>query len=135
MVTWNFLKSKHQLQVGFSAQLQNLRQIWVQPEDVSIKCLEISKGQLISEWNFGEFKSSKKWTFFLRDFCPSLIGQKSFKIKVCFLGDLKTPKFPFEINWPSGHFFIFCFNVSRIKQLSSVLGSFVRSNYLEILWL
>ena len=30
------------------------------------------KGQLISEWNFGVFKSSKKWTFFLTDFCPSL---------------------------------------------------------------
>ena len=31
----------------------------------------VSKGQLISEWNFGVFKSSKKWTF-LTDFCPSL---------------------------------------------------------------
>ena len=31
----------------------------------------ITKGQLISEWNFGVFKSPKKPTKFLTDFCPS----------------------------------------------------------------
>ena len=31
-----------------------------------------TKGQLISKWNFGVFKSSKKWTYVLTDFCPSL---------------------------------------------------------------
>ncbi len=29
-----------------------------------------TKGQLISEWNFGVFKSPKKPTKFLTDFCP-----------------------------------------------------------------
>ena len=50
------------------------------------------KGQLISEWNFGVFKSPKKPTKFLTDFCPSFIGQKSVQNLVGFLGDLKTPK-------------------------------------------
>ena len=36
-----------------------------------------TKGQLISEWNFGVFKSPKKPTKFLTDFCPSFMGQKS----------------------------------------------------------
>ena len=31
------------------------------------------------------------------NFCPSLLGQTFF---VHFLGELKTPKSPFEINWP-----------------------------------
>ena len=31
-----------------------------------------TKGQLISERNFGGFKSPKKGTKFLKDFCPSL---------------------------------------------------------------
>ena len=34
------------------------------------------KGQLISKWNCGVFKSPKKPTKFLTDFCPSFIGQK-----------------------------------------------------------
>ena len=34
------------------------------------------KGQLISEWNFGVFKSPKNATRILTDFCPSFIGQK-----------------------------------------------------------
>ena len=33
------------------------------------------------------------------NFCPSLLGQKFF---VHFLGELKKPKSPFEINWPLG---------------------------------
>ena len=44
-----------------------------------IEVLGVPKGQLISEWNFGESKFPKDWTFFLKDFCPRLIGQKSFK--------------------------------------------------------
>ena len=31
------------------------------------------------------------------NFCPSLLGQKFF---VCFLGELKKTKCPFEIKWP-----------------------------------
>ena len=34
------------------------------------------------------------------NFCPSLLGQKIF---VRFLGELKKPKSPFEINWPLEH--------------------------------
>ena len=35
-----------------------------------------SKGELISEWNFGVFKSSKKWTFFWQIFTlASKMGQ------------------------------------------------------------
>ena len=55
----------------------------------------LNKGQLISEWNFGEFKSSKKWTLILKDHRAEILQKK-----VCFLGDLKTPKFSSEINWP-----------------------------------
>ena len=44
------------------------------------------KGQLFSEWNFGVFNMK--------------LGQKSVKNLVDFLGDLKTPKFHSEINWP-----------------------------------
>ena len=33
------------------------------------------------------------------NFCPSLLGQKFF---VRFLGELKKPRSPFEINWPLG---------------------------------
>ena len=61
-----------------------------------------AKGQLISEWNFGVFKSAKKPTKFLTDFCPSFIGQKSVKDLVGFLGDLEKPKIHSEINWPLG---------------------------------
>ena len=35
------------------------------------------KGQLISEWIFGVFKSPKKPTKFYQDFCPMKLGQKS----------------------------------------------------------
>ena len=56
------------------------------------------KGQLISERNLCVFKSPKKPTKFLTDFCPMKIGQKSFKNLVGFLGDLKTPIFYSEIN-------------------------------------
>ena len=64
------------------------------------KSRQYIKGQLISEWNFGIFKSPKKPTKFLTDFCPSFIWQKSVWNLVGFLGDLKTPKFHSEINWP-----------------------------------
>ena len=66
-----------------------------------------AKGQLISEWHFGFFKSPKKPTNFYQDFCPNVIGQKSWLNLVGFLGDLKTPKIHSEINWPLdllGHF-------------------------------
>ena len=35
-----------------------------------------SKGHLISEWNFGVFKSPQKPTKFLTDFCPSFIASE-----------------------------------------------------------
>ena len=47
-----------------------------------------------------QFKSPKKPTKFLTDFCPMKLGQKSVKNLVGFLGDLKTPKIHSEINWP-----------------------------------
>jgi hypothetical protein len=37
---------------------------------------------------------------FFKGFCPIRLGQKSFKKKVHFLGDLNSPKFHSEINWP-----------------------------------
>ena len=43
----------------------------------SIRIKEHPKSQLISEWNFGVFKSPKNPTKFLTDFFPSFIGQKS----------------------------------------------------------
>ena len=52
------------------------------------------KGQLISKGLF--FSILPKLT---KNFCPSRLGQK-FTFQVCFLGELKTLKFPFEINWP-----------------------------------
>ena len=36
-----------------------------------------NKGQLISELNFGVFKTPEKPTKFLTDFCPSFVVQKS----------------------------------------------------------
>ena len=57
------------------------------------------KGQLISEWNFGFFKSPKKPTKYLPDYCLMKLGQKSVKNLVAFLGDLKTPKIHSEIKW------------------------------------
>ena len=60
---------------------------------------DVWKGQIISQENFGVIKSSKDPSkFFLTDFCPSFIGQKSVKKLVGCLGDLKTPTFHSEIN-------------------------------------
>ena len=52
------------------------------------------KGQLISKGLFGFFNSPKKRTTI---FCPSRLGQK-LTFSSSFLGELKTLKFPFEIN-------------------------------------
>ena len=52
----------------------------------------VYKGQIISEWNFGVFKSPKKPTKDLTDFCPMNLGQKS--------ATNLTPKFHSEIIWP-----------------------------------
>jgi hypothetical protein len=48
------------------------------------------KGQLISKGNFSVFNYPKKELKNV-NFCPSLLGQR-------FLGELKKPKSPFEIN-------------------------------------
>ena len=61
---------------------------------------KFTKGQLISKWNFGVFKSPKKPTKFLTDFCPLKLGQKSVYNLVGSLGDLKFQKILSEINWP-----------------------------------
>ena len=63
-------------------------------------CPRATKGQLISEWSFGVFKSPKKPTKFLSDFCPMKLGHKSVKKLVDFLGDMKAQKFHSEIRWP-----------------------------------
>ena len=55
------------------------------------------KGQLISKWLFGFFKSPKKGP---KNFCPSRLEQKINIFKLVFFGELKTLKFPFEMNWP-----------------------------------
>ena len=52
------------------------------------------KGQIISKGLLGFFNSPKKRTNF---FCPSRVGQK-LTFSSSFLGELKTIKFPFEIN-------------------------------------
>ena len=58
------------------------------------------------------------------NFCPSLLGQTFF---VRFLGELKTPKSPFEINWPLVGSVPSFWNpsslVSRIETLHSILSS------------
>ena len=59
----------------------------------NLQVLGRPKGQLVSEWNFRVFKSPRKPTKFLTDFCPNFIEkQKSVKNLVGFLGDLKKNK-------------------------------------------
>ena len=58
-----------------------------------------TKGQLISERNFGVFKVPKQPTKFLTDFCPVKLNLAEIcQNLVGFLGDLKTPTFHSEIN-------------------------------------
>ena len=52
------------------------------------------KSQLISKGLFSFFNSPKKRT---KNYCPSRLGQK-LTFSSSFLGELKTLKFPFEIN-------------------------------------
>ena len=60
-----------------------------------IKALHfIAKGQLISKGLFG-FSILPKNELENVNFCPSLLGKKCF---FHFLGELKKPKSPFEIN-------------------------------------
>ena len=54
------------------------------------------KGQLISKGNFSVFNSPKNELENV-NFCASLLEQNFF---VRFLGELKKPKSPFEINCP-----------------------------------
>ena len=60
------------------------------------KKLSLYEGQLISKRLFDFFNSPKKRT---ENFCPRRLGQK-LTFSSSFLGELKTLKFPFEINWP-----------------------------------
>ena len=63
-----------------------------------------SKGQLISKASFKfslEPKMSQKiWRISALRVFTVFIGQKSFKFFGSFLGQMKTLKFAFEINWP-----------------------------------
>ena len=79
---------------------------WVRPR--------ATKGQLISGWSFGVFKSPKKPTKFLSDFCPMKLGHKSVKKLVDFLGDLKAQKFHSEIKWPLVLIQVNCQNIMQI---------------------
>ena len=57
-----------------------------------------TKGQLISEWNFGVFKSPKKTNQILDRF---LLYEARAEICQKFgWWDLKTPKFHSDFNWP-----------------------------------
>ena len=56
----------------------------------------LTKGQIISKCLFSVFNSPNNEPE-NSNFCPSLLGQTFF---VHFLGELKTSKIPFEINWP-----------------------------------
>ena len=78
-----------------------------------------TKGQLISEWSFGVFKSPKKPTKFLTDFCPMKLGHKSVKKLVYFLGDLKAQKFHSEINWLSSKLPEYNTNYRQTKSTSN----------------
>ena len=72
---------------------------YIQPLKTTYGKRIVAKGQLITKCLFGAFNSSKN-EFGNSNFCPSLLGKKFF---VCFLGELKKPKCPFEINWPLVH--------------------------------
>ena len=60
-----------------------ISKFWSQKQPASpieVECklhAKVSKCQLISEWNFGVFKSPQIPTKFLTDFCPCFIGQIS----------------------------------------------------------
>ena len=57
-------------------------------------------GQLISKCLFGIFNSPKKWT---KKIPLYYYGTSSRIVFDCFLGELKTPKRYFEINWQSNN--------------------------------
>ena len=59
----------------------------------------IPKGQLISKCLFCIFNSPKKRTKKF-DYITMEYGTSSRIVFLCFLGELKTPKRHFEINWP-----------------------------------
>ena len=54
-----------------------------------------AKGHLISKGNFVVFNSQKK-----TDLKMLIFALAYFPISICFLGELKKTKSPFEINWP-----------------------------------
>ena len=58
-----------------------------------------TKGQLISKCLFGIFNSPKKC---MNEFGFTTMDTSSRIVFVRFLGELKTPKRHFEINWPLG---------------------------------
>ena len=66
----------------------------IAPNRAFVHLSTFSKGQIISKGHFGVFNSSKKQT---KNFCHSRLG-KNLNFQVRFLGELKAPKVPFEIN-------------------------------------
>ena len=93
LINWSFAKK--------------LRQFWTILKILSFTCKEeawnyyfnLLKGQLISKGLFGFFSIlPKKRT---KNFCHSRLGQR-LTFSSLFYKGLKTPKFPFEINWPLG---------------------------------
>ena len=59
-----------------------------------------TKGHLISEWNFGVFKSPQKVTQILDRFLPYEARAEICQNFGWLMGYLKTPKSKSEINWP-----------------------------------
>ena len=90
------------------------------------------QGQLISESIFGVFKSPKKLTKYLTDFCPSFIGQKSVYNLVAFSGNLKTPKFHSEINLPLT-MMLWSLLMSGMSSAHTIVKSFQKLSKLEIM--
>ena len=64
--------------------------------------IKFSKGQLISKGLVGILNSSKKWT---KKFNLQYYDTSGWLVFIRFLEELKTPKSPFEINWPLKMYF------------------------------
>ena len=62
--------------------------------------MAITKGQLISKGLVGILNSSKKW---MKKFDLQYYDTSGRLVFIRFLEELKTPKSPFEINWPLPH--------------------------------
>ena len=66
------------------------------------------------------FQISQKANQILDRFCPMMLGKKSVKQLVGFLGDLKTPKFHSEIKWPLELVFQWLYQIKDSKPIQSI---------------